>query len=99
MLGGGAQSDLWCSIVASTLDVRIEQVADPLHAQLRGVALWTRVCLGELTLHEAGALVPMAQVFEPDRADVRTYSELFSDYRQVYGAVKGLYHRLNADSR
>ena len=99
MLGGGAQSDLWCSIFASTLDVRIEQVADPLHAQLRGVALWTRVCLGELTLHEAGALVPMAQVFEPDRADVRTYSELFSDYRQVYGAVKGLYHRLNADSR
>ncbi|MCB8998147.1 MAG: hypothetical protein H6528_12730 [Actinobacteria bacterium] len=36
IMGGGAQSDLWCSIIASTLDRRIEQVADPLNAQLRG---------------------------------------------------------------
>lgn len=99
MLGGGAQSDLWCSIFASTLDVRIEQVDDPLHAQLRGVALWTRVCLGELSLHEAAALVPVRTVFQPERSDVRTYAALFDDFQHAYGALKGLYHRLNADNR
>jgi xylulokinase len=97
VLGGGAQSDLWCGILASTLNVRMEQVADPLHAQLRGVALWARVCLGELTLHEAARLVPVAGVFEPDPREVRVYAELFDDFRHAHRAVKGLYHRLNGD--
>lgn len=95
ILGGGAQSKLWCSIFASTLDVRMEQVADPLHAQLRGVALWARVCLGEITMHEAARLVPVGAVFAPDPHEVRVYSELFRDYKDAYGSVKGLYRRLN----
>ena len=97
ILGGGAQSDLWCSIISGTLGVRIEQVDDPLNAQLRGVALWARVCLGELTLHQAAALVPVAQQFTPDPRDVRTYDQNYREYRRLYGTVKGLYHRLNAD--
>ena len=52
ILGGGAQSDLWCQIYADVLGRPVEQVADPRHAQLRGVALWARVCLGELTLDD-----------------------------------------------
>lgn len=99
ILGGGAQSELWCRIIASVLDVRIEQVADPLHAQLRGVALWTRVCLGELSLHEAAAMVPVAQVFAPDPRDARVYAKQYREYRSLYSTVKGLYHRMNADVR
>ena len=99
LLGGGAQSDLWCGILASTLNVRMEQVAEPLHAQLRGVALWTRVCLGELTVHEAARLVPVAGIFEPEPREVRTYNELFDDFRHAHSAVKGLYRRFNGDER
>ena len=40
---------------------RSSRSADPRHAQLRGVALWARICLGELTLDEVPALVPVAQ--------------------------------------
>ena len=58
ILGGGAQSDLWCQIYADVLARPVEQVADPRHAQLRGVALWARVCLGELTLDDVPALAP-----------------------------------------
>jgi xylulokinase len=97
IMGGGAESDLWCSIIASTLDRRIEQVADPMHAQLRGVALWTRVALGELTLTEAADLVQVAKVFEPVRADRQIYDRQFQEYRKLYGKVKGMYGRLNAD--
>lgn len=95
ILGGGAQSALWCSIIASTLDRPVEQVADPMHAQLRGVALWARVCLGELTLEQAAALVPVAARFRPVPGDREVYARHYAEYRKLYGAVKGLYHRLN----
>ena len=68
ILGGGAQSDLWCQIHADVLGRPVEQVADPRNAQLRGVALWARICLGELTLEDVPALVPVAQRFEPSSA-------------------------------
>ena len=38
IIGGGAQSDLWCQIHADVLDRTVEQVADPMDAQLRGMA-------------------------------------------------------------
>lgn len=95
ILGGGAQSDLWCSIIASTLDRRIEQVADPLNAQLRGVALWALVCRGELTLSEAAARVPVARTFDPDPADREVYAHHVKEYKKLYGTVKGFYRRIN----
>lgn len=95
IMGGGAQSDLWCSIVASTLDRRIERVADPMHAQLRGVALWTRVVLGEMTLEQTVALVPVDQVFQPVPADRVVYERHYREFSKVYSRLKGMYHRLN----
>jgi xylulokinase len=95
LLGGGAQSDLWCQIYADVLERPVEQVADPRHAQLRGVALWARVCLGELTVEEVPALVPVAATFTPS-AQARAYAETYAEYRKLYGRLKGLYHRLNA---
>jgi xylulokinase len=99
ILGGGAQSDLWCSILASTLGKRIERVANPRDAQLRGIALWARVCLGEINLADAAALVRVDQVFEPIPEDRAVYDRHFSEYRRIYGRLKGMYHRLNTVHR
>ncbi len=95
ILGGGAQSDLWCQIYADVLGRPVEQVADPRHAQQRGVALWARVCLGELTLDEVPALVPVQATFTPS-AHTQAYAAAYAEYRKLYGKLKGLYHRLNA---
>lgn len=95
IIGGGAQSDLWCSIIASVLDRRIERVDDPWNAQLRGVALWALVCLGRLSLAEAAARVPVAAVFEPDPAARDVYAGHMREYRKLYGTVKGFYRRMN----
>ncbi len=94
ILGGGAQSDLWCQIYADVLGRPVEQVADPRNAQLRGVALWARMCLGELRLEDVPALVPVAGTFVPS-ADAATYARLYAEYRKLFGSLKGLYHRLN----
>ena len=95
IIGGGAQSDLWCAIIASVLNRRIEQVADPWNAQLRGVALWTLVCLGRMSLPDAAARVPVAAVFEPDPANRDVYARHLAEYRKLYGTVKGFYRRMN----
>jgi xylulokinase len=95
ILGGGAQSDLWCQVFADVLNRPIEQVGDPMHAQLRGMALFARVVLGELTLQEAGALVPIARRFEPDPTTRATYDPMAKEFKRLYGRLKGMFHRLN----
>jgi xylulokinase len=94
LLGGGAQSDLWCQIYADVLGRPVEQVADPRNSQLRGVALWARICLGELTLDEVPALVPAPERFSPT-PDATAYARSYAEYRKLFGGLKGMYHRLN----
>ena len=90
ILGGGAQSDLWCAMYAGALDRPIEQVEQPRDAQLVGVAQWARVCLGETTLAEAASRVRVAQVFEPADCDRQVYQEAYAQYRGLYKRLKGL---------
>jgi xylulokinase len=52
LLGGGAKSTLWCQIYADTLGRDVEQVAQPLLAQLRGAALLASVALKRRQLHD-----------------------------------------------
>ena len=94
LLGGGAQSDLWCQIYADVLGRPVERVADPRNAQLRGVALWARICLGELTLDDVPALVPVPERFVPT-SRAAAYARNYTEYRKLFGSLKGMYHRLN----
>jgi len=94
LLGGGAQSDLWCQIYADVFERPVERVADPRNAQLRGVALWARICLGELELDDVPALVPVPQRFLPTSEAV-AYARSYAEYRKLFGSLKGMYHRLN----
>src|SRR5690606_9439242 len=48
MIGGGANSDLWCQIHADVLGREIRQVADPIRANARGAALLAAVALGHV---------------------------------------------------
>ena len=98
ILGGGARSDLWCSIIASCLNRPVERIADPLHAQLRGAALWSRVSLGELSLAAAAELVDLDQTFRPDPAATAIYREHYREYRSLAKSLRGFYQRMNGSS-
>jgi xylulokinase len=95
MIGGGAQSDLWCQLHAYTLGVPVERPADPRDAQLKGAALWARVCLGDMTLDQAGARAFVTDTFLPDGADSAVYAEQYDQYRRLYPALKKAHRRLN----
>jgi xylulokinase len=73
LLGGGAQSTLWCQIYADTLGREVVQVADPLLVQLRGVALLASVALKRRTLDDVPSDV-VGQRFHPSSTEDRSES-------------------------
>lgn len=90
ILGGGAQSDLWCAMYAGALDRPVEKVVNPRDAQLAGAALWALVSLGETTLSKAAARVRVERVFEPVDCDRDVYQAAYAEYRGLYKRLKGL---------
>lgn len=95
LIGGGAQSDLWCQIHADVLDRTIERVADPVDANLRGAALFAGLALGAVRPAEVRDLVAVDAVFRPDQARRQTYQRLYAEFPKLYKAQKGMFRRLN----
>ena len=95
ILGGGAVSDLWCQVHADILERRIERVADPAFANLRGAALFAAISLGKLSLDDVRGLVSVDQVFDPSPDARRIYRPMYREYRRLYGRLHGMYARLN----
>src|ERR1051325_1716658 len=57
IVGGGAQSDVWCQIFSDVMNVEIKQVADPIYANARGAAWIGAVGLGEIGFSDVPQLV------------------------------------------
>ncbi len=96
ILGGGAVSDLWCQIHADILDRRIERVADPMYANLRGAAFFAAMSLGKLELADVTSRVRVTATFEPDGDARKVYEPMYREYRRLYQRLHGVYARLNA---
>jgi xylulokinase len=93
-VGGGATSPLWCSIYASVLDRPVEQVADPVLANLRGSALIAGLSLGAVTADEIRDLVPVAETHRPDPSATAAYDKLYAEFPKLYKAQRRTFARL-----
>jgi xylulokinase len=96
VLGGGAISDVWCQIHADILGRRIERVAEPMYANLRGAALFASMSLGNIDLAGAAARVRVDATFDPDPQASKVYAPMYAEYRRLYHRLHGVYARLNA---
>jgi len=74
---------------------RIEQVADPMQAGVRGAALFAAIALGRLTPAEAARAVRVAATYDPDPEARAVYEPVYGEFRQLYGRLRGPYARLN----
>jgi xylulokinase len=83
LLGGGAQSSEWCQIYADALERVVEQVPDPMVAQLRGAALLAAIGLGRHRLEDVAGLRPRGRTFAPN-ADV---AELYRVRRKQFPSL------------
>lgn len=96
ILGGGAISDLGCQIHADILDRRIERVAEPMYANLRGAALFASMSLGNIDLAGAAARVQVDGTFDPNPRARTVYAPMYAEYRRLYHRLHGVYAKLNA---
>ncbi|HXY32683.1 MAG TPA: FGGY-family carbohydrate kinase [Planctomycetaceae bacterium] len=95
LVGGAAESDLWCQIFADILDRPIQRIASPRLATVRGAALHALMSLGIRRRDEISSLVPISGVFEPDPRNRKTYRELSSAFVKCYKRTRGLFALLN----
>jgi xylulokinase len=95
LLGGGAQSELWCQVVADITDREVQRVADPLLAGLRGAALNAGLTLGDISREQVRGLVPVDTVFRPEPAQRELYDRAFAEFPRLYRAQRGMFRRLN----
>ena len=93
-VGGGARSDLWCAIYADVLGRTVEQVAEPVLANLRGSALIAGMTLGAVRPGELRGLVPVAATHRPDPDAVAVYDRLAAELPALYSAQRGTFARL-----
>jgi xylulokinase len=84
LVGGGAQSALWCQIFADTLGCDVHQVLRPMVAQLRGMALMASVSLDRRTFEDLKNLETPVRVFHPIPDASRGYQERSGDLASLY---------------
>lgn len=96
VIGGGANSDLWCQIHADVLDRTIRQVENPIRANARGAALLAALALGSTTVPEIEAATEITAVYEPNGTNRGIYDSMYLEFRGIYQRNKAMFRRLNA---
>jgi xylulokinase len=95
IVGGGAQSDVWCQIFADVMNREIRQVAGPLYANARGAAWIAAVGLGEITFGDIPQLVQFRKTYRPQPQTRTLYEGKFEIFQQIYKQMKNVYRQLN----
>ncbi len=94
-IGGGAESSLWCQILADVLNRNIRQVEHPRQANARGAAWIAAVGLGYITFEDIPHLIKIRQTFTPNPANRQIYDELFGMFLKIYKSNKKIFRKLN----
>jgi xylulokinase len=95
IIGGGAQSNVWCQIFADVLDRKVKQLSDPIQANARGAAFIASVGLGYLEWDEIQRCCEISNIFTPNPKNRQIYDKLFSEYLNIYKIMGKCYKRLN----
>jgi xylulokinase len=99
VVGGGAQSEVWCQIHADVLGRPVQRVAEPLLASVRGAAFFAGLVLGLLEEGDIRARVAIDRTFEPDPAARRVHDVAHAEYVRLPRTQRRISHRLVAAAR
>jgi xylulokinase len=95
VVGGGANSNLWCQIYADVLNRTIRQVRNPIQATARGAAFIAAVGLGYLQFEDIPKHIQFQNIYEPNPDHRELYDNMFAEFVNLYKGNKGIYRRLN----
>lgn len=98
-VGGGAQSDVWCQIIADVTGRPIRQLEQPIQANAIGAALIAAVGIGATGFEELRSLRRARRTYEPSSALRRLYADKFETFKELHARLAPLYRRLNRHER
>lgn len=95
VVGGGAQSLLWCQVLTDVCGRPMERVAQPLLTGVRGTALTAGRALGAIGWDDVRGLVPVDAPLDPRPDDAAAYARLFAEFPGLYKRQRRMFARLN----
>jgi xylulokinase len=95
IIGGGANSNVWCQIFADVFNRTIKQVKDPIQANLRGAAFLASISMGYLSVDDICGHVQIARTYQPDPKNRNIYDRLYPQFLALYKRNKPIFKRLN----
>ncbi len=93
--GGGARSPLWRKMMANILDISLD-IPKTEEGPGYGGAMLAMVCCGEYESVDvcAEALLSVTETIEPDPEIAARYDKQYKKFREIYPALKGIFHEL-----
>ncbi len=95
LIGGGAQLDLWCQVLADVCHRTFTRMGDPLFGGLRGAALFLGMATGAVDPRELDGLVPTDRVFSPNSGNREVYDRLFEHFPRLHRGQRRFFAELN----
>ncbi len=95
IVGGGAKSAVWCQIFADVLNRNIQQVKDPILANVRGAAFLACAALGTLSFDNINSHTEITQVCTPNPDHRTVYDQAYREFLHIYRANSPIYARMN----
>ncbi len=96
LMGGGANSDVWCQILADITNREIKQVKNPGLASARGSAVIALIGLGILKdFTEAVTLIKLEHIYTPNKETQEIYDTLYKEFLEIYKRNKKMFNNLN----
>ncbi|MDN3922365.1 xylulokinase [Roseateles violae] len=99
LLGGGANSAVWCQIFADVLDAQIRQLEAPVQANAVGAATIAFVALGLQDFETAARQTRYRRRFEPKPAHRALYDQKFGAFIELFRHLRPVYRRLNGGTQ
>ncbi|MFZ0888697.1 MAG: FGGY-family carbohydrate kinase [Candidatus Binataceae bacterium] len=94
-IGGAAQSELWCQIMADVLECPVRQVENPRNANAVGAAMAAFAALGEVAVGDIPSIVKIAALYHPLAVNRRIYDDQFRAFMEFNRRTRSIYRRLN----
>ena len=95
LIGGGANSDLWCQITADIFQITVRQMKNPVMANSQGAAYLAALAVGNLGVEEISQIREVEKEFTPDPQHRETYDRLYKEFISFYKTNKKAFKRLN----
>ncbi|NVM77531.1 xylulokinase [Duganella sp. SG902] len=94
-VGGGAQSDLWCQIIADVTGQPVRQMENPIQSNAIGAAFIAAIGMGELRFNDLHRLQRERRVYEPATALRTVYDDRYATFKELRQTLAPIYRRLN----